>query len=162
GYDGSDCAKTALAKAIELAKETGDSIAVVFGFHIFIGGGEVGDYRRAPRRPGRGGGAAGVAGGGAGGGEGGGGGRRRHARRRPDPGRRGARRTHDRGRDSGRGSGEERAGRLDLAEAPASLVGAGARRAGRLMAVDVVELDRARIAELIEREGAALNERTGA
>ena len=32
GYDGSDCAKAALAKAIELGKVTGDSIAVVFGY----------------------------------------------------------------------------------------------------------------------------------
>ena len=32
GYDGSACAKAALAKAIELAKVTGDGIAVVFGY----------------------------------------------------------------------------------------------------------------------------------
>jgi nucleotide-binding universal stress UspA family protein len=32
GYDGSDCAKAALLKAIELAQATGDGIAVVFGY----------------------------------------------------------------------------------------------------------------------------------
>lgn len=32
GYDGSDCAKAALTKAIEMARSTGDAIAVVFGY----------------------------------------------------------------------------------------------------------------------------------
>lgn len=46
GYDGSDCAKAALAAAIELAKATGDRITVAFGYHVWPGGGEAGDYRR--------------------------------------------------------------------------------------------------------------------
>jgi nucleotide-binding universal stress UspA family protein len=46
GYDGSDCAKDALAEAISLAKQAGYRIVVGFGFHVWPGGGEVGDYRR--------------------------------------------------------------------------------------------------------------------
>jgi nucleotide-binding universal stress UspA family protein len=46
GYDGSDCAKAALAEAISLAKQLGSRIVVGFGFHVWPGGGEVGDYRR--------------------------------------------------------------------------------------------------------------------
>ena len=46
GYDGSDCAKAALAEAISLAKTAGFRIVVAFGYHGWPGGGEVGDYRR--------------------------------------------------------------------------------------------------------------------
>ena len=47
GYDGSSCARAALAKAIELAKATGDTIAVVFGYEppSMRAGGPVG-YQR--------------------------------------------------------------------------------------------------------------------
>jgi nucleotide-binding universal stress UspA family protein len=53
GYDGSDCAKAALAEAIWLAKAAGCRIVVAFGFHIWPGGGEVGDYRRVLEQRGR-------------------------------------------------------------------------------------------------------------
>lgn len=47
GYDGSDCAKAALAKAVELAGATGDAIAIVFGYEppSMRAGGPVG-YQR--------------------------------------------------------------------------------------------------------------------
>ncbi len=55
GYDGSDCAKAALAKAIELAKATGDSIAVVFGYEppSMRAGGPVGYQRDLIEQMGR-------------------------------------------------------------------------------------------------------------
>ena len=50
GYDGSDGAKGALDKAIDLAKLDGSVIVVVFGYEIPAAyGGETGDYRRAVR-----------------------------------------------------------------------------------------------------------------
>ena len=50
GYDGSEGAKGALDKAVELAKLDGSRIVVVFGFEIPAAyGGETGDYRRAVR-----------------------------------------------------------------------------------------------------------------
>lgn len=55
GYDGSDCAKAALAKAIELAKATGDGIAVVFGYEppSMRAGGPVGYQRDLIEQMGR-------------------------------------------------------------------------------------------------------------
>ena len=48
GYDGSDCAKTALDEAVALAKELGDSVLIVFGFAPGgPGGGEVQAQRDA-------------------------------------------------------------------------------------------------------------------
>lgn len=50
GYDGSEGAKGALDKAVELARLDGSLIVVVFGFEIPAAyGGETGDYRRALR-----------------------------------------------------------------------------------------------------------------
>jgi nucleotide-binding universal stress UspA family protein len=50
GYDGSDGARAALAKAVELAKLDGSRLIVVFGYEIPAAwGGETGDYRRAVR-----------------------------------------------------------------------------------------------------------------
>lgn len=55
GYDGSDCAKAALAKAVELAKATGDGIAVVFGYEppSMRAGGPVGYQRDLIEQMGR-------------------------------------------------------------------------------------------------------------
>lgn len=55
GYDGSDCAKAALVKAIELAKATGDGIAVVFGYEppSMRAGGPVGYQRDLIEQMGR-------------------------------------------------------------------------------------------------------------
>ena len=48
GYDGSDCAKTALDEAVALAKDLGDSVLIVFGFAPHgPGGGEVKAQRDA-------------------------------------------------------------------------------------------------------------------
>lgn len=49
GYDGSSCAKAALTKAVELAKVTGDGIAIVFGYEppSMRAGGPVGYQRDA-------------------------------------------------------------------------------------------------------------------
>ncbi len=50
GYDGSDCARAALERAVELAKLDGSKVVVVFGYEIPAAyGGETGDYRRAVR-----------------------------------------------------------------------------------------------------------------
>ena len=55
GYDGSDCAKAALAKAVELAKATGDGLAIVFGYEppSMRAGGPVGYQRDAIEALGR-------------------------------------------------------------------------------------------------------------
>lgn len=55
GYDGSDCAKAALAKAVELAKVTGDGLAIVFGYEppSMRAGGPVGYQRDAIEAIGR-------------------------------------------------------------------------------------------------------------
>ncbi len=48
GYDGSDCAKRALGKAADLAKDLGDGLVVVFGYEPRgYGGGEVPSHREA-------------------------------------------------------------------------------------------------------------------
>jgi nucleotide-binding universal stress UspA family protein len=50
GYDGSDGARAALEKAVEVAKLEGARIVVVFAYEIPAAyGGETGDYRRAVR-----------------------------------------------------------------------------------------------------------------
>ncbi len=46
GYDGSECAKAALGEACTLARAAGYRIVVAFGYHVWPGGGEIGDYRR--------------------------------------------------------------------------------------------------------------------
>ena len=48
GYDGSDCSKVALEKALELAKALGDKVVIVFGYAPGgYGGGEVPTQREA-------------------------------------------------------------------------------------------------------------------
>jgi len=47
GYDGSDCAKAALATGIEVAKAYGDKLIVAFGYEVNPVGGEVKDYADA-------------------------------------------------------------------------------------------------------------------
>jgi nucleotide-binding universal stress UspA family protein len=50
GYDGSDGARAALGKAVELAKLESARIVIVFAYEIPAAyGGETGDYRRAVR-----------------------------------------------------------------------------------------------------------------
>jgi len=50
GYDGSEGARAALARAVDLAKLDGSRLIIVFGFEIPAAwGGETGDYRRAVR-----------------------------------------------------------------------------------------------------------------
>src|ERR1700712_931031 len=53
GYDGSDCAKAALALATETAKAMGDRVVVVWTIEAHHTGGEVKDYEDAlkERRP---------------------------------------------------------------------------------------------------------------
>lgn len=55
GYDGSSCAKAALGKAVELAKVTGDGLAIVFGYEppSMRAGGPVGYQRDAIEAIGR-------------------------------------------------------------------------------------------------------------
>ena len=48
GYDGSDCGKAALDRALELAKELGDKVVVVFGYAPpGIWGGEIAEHEEA-------------------------------------------------------------------------------------------------------------------
>jgi nucleotide-binding universal stress UspA family protein len=47
GYDGSDCAKAALAAGIEVAKAYGDKLTIAFGYEVNPVGGEVQDYAKA-------------------------------------------------------------------------------------------------------------------
>ncbi len=48
GYDGSDNARAALDKAVELVKVAGSKLVIVFAYEIPAAyGGETGDYRRA-------------------------------------------------------------------------------------------------------------------
>jgi nucleotide-binding universal stress UspA family protein len=48
GYDGSDGARAALGKAVEIAKLDGSKLVIVFGYEIPAAwGGGSGDYRRA-------------------------------------------------------------------------------------------------------------------
>jgi nucleotide-binding universal stress UspA family protein len=55
GYDGSDCSKTALGRAADLAGELGDSLRVVFAYAPHgAGGGEVKAQREAVRELGEG------------------------------------------------------------------------------------------------------------
>lgn len=50
GYDASEGARSALAKAVDLAKLDGSKLVIVFGYEIPAAwGGETGDYRRAVR-----------------------------------------------------------------------------------------------------------------
>ena len=51
GFDGSDHARAALAKTIELARATGAPVVVVFAYYISpLGGGDVRDYKQALER----------------------------------------------------------------------------------------------------------------
>ena len=164
GYDESPSANAALAATIRIAPVVGAKVVVVFGFYISpLGGLQEGQHPRGARgrrqacgrpcrrRP-RGGRRRGrVAT------------RPRQAGRRADRGRERGRRPHDRRRD-GRGEPDHRcAPRLGRAAPRPALAAAGARRPDErgLMAVGVpVEIDRSRVRELIEREGARLDERT--
>jgi nucleotide-binding universal stress UspA family protein len=47
GYDGSDCAKTALTAAVEVARAYGDKLTVVFGYELSPVGSELHDYHAA-------------------------------------------------------------------------------------------------------------------
>ena len=47
GFDGSDCARGALDKAIELSQALGDRVVVTFGYEVSRLGGEVQDYAKA-------------------------------------------------------------------------------------------------------------------
>jgi nucleotide-binding universal stress UspA family protein len=47
GYDGSDCAKVALARAIEIAKELDEELVVTFGYEPGGYGEEHSEHRRA-------------------------------------------------------------------------------------------------------------------
>ena len=55
GYDGSSCAKAALAKAVELAQVTGDGLAIAFGYEppSVRAGGPVGYQRDLIEQMGR-------------------------------------------------------------------------------------------------------------
>ena len=53
GYDGSDCARTALSHAVALAKELNDKVVIVFGYAPGgYGGGEVPTQREAVKERG--------------------------------------------------------------------------------------------------------------
>ena len=47
GYDGSDCAKAALATAAEIARMRGEKLIVAFAYQVNKVTGEVGDYHHA-------------------------------------------------------------------------------------------------------------------
>ncbi len=48
GYDGSDCGKAALDQGLELARELGDGVVIVFGYAPpGIWGGEIADHEEA-------------------------------------------------------------------------------------------------------------------
>jgi len=49
GYDGSDCAKAALATAAEVAAAYGDKLIIAFGYEVNVLGGNVSEYSRALR-----------------------------------------------------------------------------------------------------------------
>jgi nucleotide-binding universal stress UspA family protein len=49
GYDGSDCAKSALATATEVAAAYGEKLIATFGFEVNVLGGNVSEYARALR-----------------------------------------------------------------------------------------------------------------
>jgi nucleotide-binding universal stress UspA family protein len=53
GYDGSDCAKTALSAAVEVARAYGDKLTVAFGYELSPVGGELHDYHAALNDMGR-------------------------------------------------------------------------------------------------------------
>ena len=47
GYDGSDCAKAALAAAADIARLRGERLLVAFGYQLNKVAGEMGDYHHA-------------------------------------------------------------------------------------------------------------------
>jgi nucleotide-binding universal stress UspA family protein len=47
GYDGSECAKAALAVAVEVGKAYGDTVTVAFAYDLSPVGGEITDYAAA-------------------------------------------------------------------------------------------------------------------
>jgi nucleotide-binding universal stress UspA family protein len=53
GYDGSKCARAALATSVDLARGLGDRVVVVFGYEPWPVGGEVADLRAALEEMGR-------------------------------------------------------------------------------------------------------------
>jgi nucleotide-binding universal stress UspA family protein len=52
GYDGSDCARAALAVAVDLAKKLDDKLVIAFAYEERHVGGEIQDYARAVRERG--------------------------------------------------------------------------------------------------------------
>ena len=161
GYDESPSANAALEATIRIAPVVGAKVVVVFGYYISPlgglqhgsiqealgsgrtpGGRSRGSRTRGRRRRGRVAARLGQAGG------------------RADRGREGGRREHDRRRDGRRESDHRRDPRLGRAPARPAIAVAGPRRPDRAFGVTVVgapvEIDRPRIRELIEREGARL------
>jgi nucleotide-binding universal stress UspA family protein len=47
GYDGSECAKAALATAADIAKRYGEKLVIAFAYEVNRVAGEVGDYHHA-------------------------------------------------------------------------------------------------------------------
>jgi nucleotide-binding universal stress UspA family protein len=47
GYDGSDCAKAALAVALEIAQSRGEKLVIAFAYELNQAIGEIGDYHHA-------------------------------------------------------------------------------------------------------------------
>lgn len=47
GYDGSDCARVALATAADIAKHYGEKLIIAFAYEVNRVAGEVGDYHHA-------------------------------------------------------------------------------------------------------------------
>lgn len=47
GYDGSECAKAALATAADIAKHYGEKLVIAFAYEVNRVAGEVGDYHHA-------------------------------------------------------------------------------------------------------------------
>jgi nucleotide-binding universal stress UspA family protein len=49
GYDGTECARAALAAACDLAAVTGDEVVLAYGYEPYHGAGDVGPHRDALR-----------------------------------------------------------------------------------------------------------------
>jgi len=49
GYDGSDCAKSALRTALDVSKAYGEKVTIAFGYEVKLLGSEVKDYADALR-----------------------------------------------------------------------------------------------------------------
>jgi nucleotide-binding universal stress UspA family protein len=53
GYDGTECARAALAAACDLAAATGDDVVLAYGYEPYHGAGDVGPHRDALRELGQ-------------------------------------------------------------------------------------------------------------